>query len=761
MAHLHEEIRTRYLNYAMSVIMSRAIPDVRDGLKPVQRRILYAMYKNLRLTPSARFRKSAAIVGEVMGKYHPHGDSAIYGAMVRMAQDFSLRYPLVDGHGNFGSIDGDNAAAMRYTEAKLLPLAERLLDELGDGTVGYRPNYDGTVEEPDVLPAQIPNLLVNGATGIAVGMATNIPPHNLKECIDACCDLISNPSRKVSTLVKNHIKGPDFPTGGVILESQDEIAESYETGSGTFTIRARWHLEKVSANGKQAIVVTEIPYSTNKDTLVQKIAEHVANNKVPQITDVRDESTDEIRVVMDLKRGSDENAALAYLFKHTPLEDRFHLNMTCLLPSDDLSVPKPDQVDLKTVLQAFLDFRLDVTTKRLQNKLDGLESRIHILEAFEVVFGDIQKVLKIVQKATSKKEARKGVMKGFGFDEEQAEAIISIPLYRLANTEKEGVLNELKAKRGEAERLREVLSDEEARWSLVRTELREIGRAYGDDRRTSVEVEVEDYEYNEEDFIEAEDLYVVVSRDGWVRTQKSYGDLSSLRCRDNDEIGWVLPGNTKDTVLFFTSAAKCYTARIVDLTLTTGYGDPIQSMFSFGDGEKIVNVLTLSDLVVPGSPDPADIEMVSVAKSGLAVRYNLDGFDEPSTVVGRTFQRLEDGDSVVNCCYRQDGDHVVLATHNGRGTTFEATEVKSYKGPGKGVKSINIQDGDLVLAFTLCGDNQSENLYVETNRGAERMVTHQTYKPTKRGNKGYTIIKRGHLIRWKRQPVEINYPGDE
>jgi len=755
MANLHEEIRKRYLNYAMSVIMSRAIPDVRDGLKPVQRRILYAMYNDLKLSPGAKFRKSAAITGRCMGAYHPHGDQAIYAAMVRMAQDFNLRYPLVDGHGNFGSIDGDNAAAQRYTEAKLRPLAERLLDELKDGTVAFRDNYDGTVQEPEVLPAQFPNLLVNGATGIAVGMATNIPPHNLKECIDACCDLISNPSRRVSTLVSNHIKGPDFPTGGIILETEEEITEAYETGSGTFTIRAKWDIETVSANGKKAIVVSEIPYSTNKDTLVQKIAEHVANERVPQITDVRDESTDEIRIVMDVKRGSDENAALAYLFKHTPLEDRFHMNLTCLLPDTELDVPRPDQVDLKTILQAFLDFRFEVTSKRLAHKLATLERRIHILEAFEKVFGDINKVVALVQKAKSKKEAAKAVGKAFKLDAEQADAIISIPLYRLANTEKESILTELSAKRQEAGRLRGVLSDDDSLWELIRSELRAIGRAYGDDRRTKVEVETQEFEYNEEDFIEEEDLYVITTREGWVRTQKSYGDITSLRCKDNDEVRWVLPANTKEVALFFTSNAKCYTIRVADLDKTTGYGEPIQSIFSFDDGETVVNVLTTNALVLP---DPEATQMVSVSTNALAVRFTLDGYLEPSTVVGRTYQRLEKGQEVVNCCRIQEGDFVVLATHHGRGSTFAPSEVSSYKGPGKGVKALQLEKADALLAFTMCGDNQPANLHVETNRGAERMITHQTYKPTARGRKGYAILKRGHLIRWSRQPLEINYP---
>lgn len=755
MANLHEEIQKRYLNYAMSVIMSRAIPDVRDGMKPVQRRILYAMWKDLKLLSSNKYRKNAAIVGTAMSTYHPHGDASIADALVRMGQDFSLRYTLVDGHGNYGSIDGDRAAAMRYIEARLTPLAERLLEELKEDTVNFRPNYDGTTEEPDVLPAQVPALLINGATGIAVGMATNIPPHNLKEVVDAACDLITNPSRKVSTLIKNHVRGPDFPTGGILLEDQEEIIEAYETGKGTFTIRARWEVEKVGRS--EAIVITEIPYAVTKDTLIEKIADHVANDKVPQITDVRDESTDTIRIVLPLKKGASHEVALAYLFKHTDLESRFHMNLTCLVPTEGFDVPVPEQIDLKTALRAFVDFRFEVVTRRLTNKLKGLDARVHILEAFEKVFGSLQKVLELIQASTSKKEARSAVMKALNLDEGQAEAIISIPLYRLANTEKQGILDELESKRQEAERVRGFLNDEDARWEIVRSELREIGRAYGDERRTSVSEEVVDFTYNEEDFIESQDVYLIASRTGWVRTQKSYGDLDSLRCRDNDEIGWVLPADTKDSALFFTTAGKCYTMRVADLPLTTGYGDPIQSIFKWSDGEKLVNVVVLNDEASSDS-DPEEVEMVSVSKSGYAVRFSLDGYEEPSTVVGRTYQRLDDGDQVVNCCQLRGSDYVVLATHHGRGTTFDATEVRVYKGAGKGVTAIKLEDKDGVLAYTLCGDNQENNLHVETNRGSERMLTHQTYKPTARGNKGYHIIKRGHLIRWHQQTIEIRRP---
>ncbi|MFB6280119.1 MAG: DNA gyrase subunit A, partial [Salinibacter sp.] len=374
---LHETARKRYLNYALSVITSRALPDIRDGLKPVQRRILYAMFDSLNLYPDKRHRKSATVVGETMGKYHPHGDKAIYDAMVRMAQSFSLRAPLVDGHGNFGSIDGDNAAAMRYTEAKLRPLAMEMLEGLRDETVDYRDNFDGTLEEPVVLPSRVPTLLVNGASGIAVGMATNIPPHNLGEVVDAALHMIEEPDVDTPTLVREHIQGPDFPTGGRILNTREELAEMYETGSGTIEMRGAYRTK-----GKTRAIIESVPYGVDKSKIVEEIADHIAEENVPQLSNVRDESTDDVRIVLELKRGSDTEAALAYLYKHTKLQKRFHVNLTCLVPTDEEDVKEPRQVDLRSILRHFLDFRLEVVTRRLRNELGELEARIHILEGF-------------------------------------------------------------------------------------------------------------------------------------------------------------------------------------------------------------------------------------------------------------------------------------------------------------------------------------------------------------------------------------------
>lgn len=722
---LHTEIRKRYLNYALSVIRSRALPDARDGLKPVQRRILYAMYHDLKLKHNAKFRKSAAIVGATMGTYHTHGDSALYDSMVRMAQPWALRYPLIDGHGNFGSIDGDNAASARYTEARLLPLAERMMEDLYKDTIEWVPNYDNTTREPSVLPSKFPNLLVNGSTGIAVGMATNIPPHNLGEIVNALVDLIKNRNRTASYIVEKHICGPDFPTGGTLLESQAEIIKAYEKGSGTFTVRSKWHMEGNS------IVITEIPYATNKDALIQKIAEHINGGHIPLVTDLRDESGDDIRVVFDLKRGANPEPVLAYLFKNTGLESKFHMNLTCLMPNGE-----PAQVGLITLLETFLDFRFEVTQKSFQHTLRGIEARLRILSALEKVFNALPQTLEAIQKASSKQGAKDALVALLGLDDDQAESVVSMPLYRLSNTEKEGILSELQAKRLEADGIQAILGDPQKIWEVIRKDLKDLAKT-SDMRRTVIGQEVPEFELNEEDLIEAEDVVTIVTRDGWVRNQKSYSDVASLRCREDDEIGWVLKANTKQCVLFFTSSGRCYTTRINSLPTTTGYGDPIQSMFNFEDGERIVRVLLAEDTTI-----------VSITKLGMATRYETSGLCEPSTVTGRACHRLGDNDHVLYVGVSEG--NVSLATYMGRGITFGIEQIPVVKSVAKGVKAISLNGSDRVLAALVGKDK----MYVETNREVERMITGDTYPSGNRGRKGYDIIKRGTLTKWTQSVVE-------
>src|SRR2546430_3594674 len=483
-APLHEEARRRYLNYALSVITSRALPDVRDGLKPVQRRIIYGMFQDHRLTHEAKYQKCAKVVGTIMGQYRPHGDVAIYDALVRMAQDVSLRYPLVDGHGNFGSLDGDAAAAMRYTECRLAALAAELVQELAKRTIDYRPNYDGTQFEPIVIPARLPQLLMNGTTGIAVGMATNIPPHNLTELCDALIDLSRHKDLEVKDLLK-HIKGPDFPTGGQILNSKSELRQIYETGQGSVRVRGEWRLEEMPRGGRQ-VVVTSIPYTINKSNLVMKFGDLVRERKLTPLVDVRDESTKDVRIVLEIKRDADPELVMAYLYKHTPLQTNFGVNLTCLVPTDNPEIGTPKRLDLKSILRYFLDFRFQVVTRRFEFDLAEVQRRLHILEGFEKVYDALDEMLKIIRKSEGKDDAAQKLTRRFKLSEEQADAILEMKLYRLARLEILVIQKELKEKRAEQRSLKQLLASDRARWAVVREEIAEIQKTYADKRRTKI-----------------------------------------------------------------------------------------------------------------------------------------------------------------------------------------------------------------------------------------------------------------------------------
>lgn len=778
---LHETAQQRYLSYAMSVITSRALPDVRDGLKPVQRRIMYAMFNNLRLTHQAKHRKSAAVVGEVMAKYHPHGDQSIYDAMVRQAQSFSMRYPLVHGQGNFGSLDGDSAAAMRYTEARLTEVAGELLDEIKSQTVPFRPNYDGTIFEPVVLPAQLPNLLINGATGIAVGMATNIPPHNLTEVVDALIALIDKPTLELEDIVGDYIKGPDFPTGGVLLEDFDDVLDTYTNGSGTFTMRSEWKLEDVEGSGAKQIVITSIPYTINKASLVEKIADHVIKGKLPQLVDVRDESTDDIRIVLELKKGADHNVVMAYLFKYSPLQHRFHVNMTCLIPTDNEHICTPSKLDLKQMLQHFLDFRMEVVTKRTEYELAQLEREIHKLEGFEIIFNDLDRALELIRSSNGKADAASKLMGEFDLDEVQTDAILETRLYRLAKLEIEAIREELEVKRGRADKLRALLESDAKLWALIKRELRSIKSAYADMRRTQIDVSVNELEYSEENYIIDEEAIVIVTRGGWFKRQKSYNDIGSIRVRDNDEVRWVMPATTRGTVIFFTTHGSAYTLRVNDVPATSGHGEPVQRHFDFADGEKIVGVLTTHPQVLAryqtdveeaqqtldvgaqqNDDVEVDVQMLTVTELGQSVRLSAEAFFEPSNKKGRAYIRLVGDDTVVNAEPCAGSEIVALATRGGRGMTFMADAVSHYKGVAKGVRAVTLDKGDTVLDFTLVNDEHS-GLEVETNRGSHQVVRASLgrFAPAARGNRGRWVIQRGHLIRSHRPPVEIRFVEEE
>jgi DNA gyrase subunit A len=783
---LAEAARTRYLNYALSVITSRALPDVRDGLKPVQRRILYAMWSDLHLTADSRYVKSAAVVGEVMKTYHPHGDQSIYDALVRMAQPFSVRHTLVEGYGNFGSIDGDPPAAMRYTECRLTPIAAALLSEIREQTVDFRPNYSSTADEPEVVPAQFPNLLVNGASGIAVGMATNIPPHNLKEVCNALVALLDNRDLPLERLLK-HIHGPDFPTGGMILNSPEEIRQIYASGQGTIKLRGAYepHPDRASA-----VLITAIPYGIEKDPLVERIGELIAKGQVPQLTNVKDLSTDDIRIVLELRPGSSPDAALAYLFKNTSLQINYNVNLTCLLPAAGAEVAVPSRLDLKSILQQFLDFRMEVVTRRLRFELTNLLARIHILEGFAIVFKNLDEAIQIIRQSDGKADAAPKLIDRFGLSELQADAVLETKLYKLGKLEIRDILNELKEKRKRAAEIKALLNDEPARWDIVRNELKQIAKTFGEPRRTTIEAPSAPMEFREEDYIVDEDSWVIVTRDGWTKRQKSFTDVASIRVRDNDRVGWIYRARARQTLTFFTDRGIAYTLRVNDLPLTTGHGEPIQKQFAFEDQEHIVGVVCHDPRCLP---DPSkhpqtpprlvqrlfDVEdddatergstesnghsdgngngaapalppppyAIALTAGGKVVRFSLAPLAGVSTRKGRIVARLDPtfkNDLVVGVEATDGSENVCLATRAARVLIFPVTEANIVAGAARGVAAIKLDPKDRVIGFVLA-TKKREGLTVQTNRGATQIVRATKYPVTSRGGRGYAILQRGSL----------------
>ena len=756
---LHEAAQSRYLNYALSVITSRALPDVRDGLKPVQRRILYTMWQQ-NLTADAKHRKCAKVVGDVMGSYHPHGDAALYETLVRMAQPFSLRYPLVDGSGNFGSLDGDSAAAMRYTECRLARISDEMLEEIDQTTVPFRPNYDGTKTEPVVLPARLPNLLVNGATGIAVGMATNVPPHHLGEVCTALIKLLDTPDLSSAQLCR-YVKGPDFPTGGQILNSADELKEIYKTGSGTIRLRATWETGSVSRSGR-TVFVTSIPYATNKSALVERIADVVLSRKLPPLLDVRDVSTDDVRIELELKGDADPKLVMAYLFKNTPLQTNVFVNLTCLIPTENEEVGRPERLDLKAMLWHFLHFRLQVVTNRLEHELEALTKRIHILEGFEKVFDALDEIIRIIRKSEGKADSAEKIMKRFELDAEQTDAILELKLYRLARLEILVIQNELAEKRKRARQIGGLLRDEESRWKLVRDEIEEIQTTYGknDKRRTIIEAD-EEVAFTADDFIVDEDNVVIVSRDGWVKRQKEVRDLSTTRLREGDSVIAVLPGSTRASVAFFSNFGAAYSARIIDVPASTGYGEPVQKLFKLRDGERIIAAFSLDprvagDITTRKEGVAPPVHAIAVTSDGYSLRFSLEGFVEPSTRAGRRYARPSDGVEVVGVAKISGSEIVIAATHDARAILCRADEVNYLSGPGKGVILIKLQSkDDHVLGF-IASTGDRDLMRVETSRGSEQTISTAKYEVTGRGGKGRELLQRGQFTRVL--PTEVENP---
>jgi DNA gyrase subunit A len=765
-AALHEVAQTRYLNYALSVITSRALPDVRDGLKPVQRRILYTMWQQ-GLRADSKHRKCAKVVGDVMGNYHPHGDASIYDALVRMAQPFSLRALMVDGSGNFGSLDGDAAAAMRYTECRLAPLAHELLQEIEQDTVHFRPNYDGTKFEPVVLPAAMPNLLVNGATGIAVGMATNIPPHNPEEVTSAAIrllDALVDGKQLSARELARTIKGPDFPTGGQLVSSSEEIKHVYETGQGGLKLRGTWKLATPTKTGT-IVHITSIPYTVNKADLVERIADVALSRKMPLLVDVKDVSTDEICIELELKKEADPQKVLAYLFKHTPLQINFAVNMTCLVPTENPEVGRPERIDLSQMLWHFLHFRLEVVTRRLTHELKALAKRIHILEGFEKIFDALDQIIKIIRASEGKADAAEKIMAKFKLDEEQTDAILELKLYRLARLEILVIQKELKDKRKRSKEIRGLLDEEESkgRWGIVRQELTELLARFGKDgkRRTQIQEIGEEQEFSAEELIVAEDAYVVVTSDGWIKRQKEIKDVSTTRLREGDAVLACQIGSTRASIVFFSNFGTAYTSRIIDVPATSGYGEPIQKLFKLKDGERIVHALSLDPRVIGDISEREGKRPltygVAATSDGYSLAFGLAPFLEPSTRAGRRFAKPAEGVEVVGVGKASGKEIAICATKQRRALLAPVDEINYLSGPGKGVVLIKLDDDDAVVGFIVAKDKQ-QALLLESSAGGERSVSAAEYKPTGRGGKGHEVMKRGQLVRAIPTPPEAPPP---
>jgi DNA gyrase subunit A len=772
---LESETQRRYLNYAVSVISSRALPDVRDGLKPVQRRILYTMLHELHLVPDGRPAKCARIVGDVTGKFHPHSDDAAYFALVRLAQDFVMRERLVIGQGNFGSYDGDDPAAKRYTEAKLAPLAMPLLAELRQRTVEMRPNYDNTREEPVVLPAQYPNLLVNGASGIAVGMATNIPPHNLGEVIRGCVLLIENPEATTAVLLEK-IKGPDFPLGGKVVTDRSTLRKIYEEGVGTIKVQGEWKVEELG-KGRQQIVITSIPYNTDKHKLEEQIGELIETRKLPQLIGQTNESNkkDGIRVTLELKPGADPNLVMAYLFKHTELQSTLSYNMTCLVPVADGGGPeklRPERLGLKAILQHFLDFRFQTIRRRFEFELDQLRKRIHILEGFRIVFDALDRAIKIIRNSEGKADASVKLIAAFELTEIQAEAILDAQLYKIASMEIQKILDELKEKTAEAKKIEKILASKKELWNIVKNELSDLGERYsrgelvgpehkGSERRQTRIAGGDDApEFDEEAYIVRENTNVVLTRDGWIKRVGRLASVEGTRVREGDEVVAVVPGSTLDHVVFLADDGTAYTMRMNEVPATAGYGEPIMKFFRLADQVKIVGATTTDERFVlvdvpPANGEPAGPYVLAATAFGQVLRVPLAPFRTASNKNGRRYVKLSEGDRVVMASVLSgDEDTMYLGSAEGHVIHFRVSDVNILSGVGKGVMGIKLAKDDVCLGGALMS-GRFDKFVLETSGGKTMEFGRGKYEVTSRGGKGFEAVKRASFKRVVPPPIEL------
>ena len=733
---INEEMKHSYLDYAMSVIVGRALPDVRDGLKPVHRRIIYGMHE-LGMVPEKPHRKSANVVGYVLQKFHPHGDVAVYDALVRLAQNFSCRYPLIDGHGNFGSLDGDAPAAMRYTEARLARIAMTMLTDIDKETVDFIPNYDGTVEEPVVLPARIPNLLINGSSGIAVGMATNIPPHNLGEVIEGVIMLIDHPEATVEDLM-TVIEGPDFPTGGFIM-GHGGIREAYRTGRGSIKMRARTSIEKIGS-GKVAIIVNEIPFMVNKARLVEKVAELVKEKKVDGITDLRDESDRRgLRVVIELRRDVNPQIVLNHLYRHTQLQETFGVNMLALVKG------RPEVLNLRQMLFHYLEHQKEVVTRRTQFNLNKAEDRIHIVEGLRIALDHIDLVIETIRSSRTVEIARRALCEQFELTQKQADAILDMRLQRLTGLEREKLDLEYNELQEKISYLRGILADEEKVLEIIRQELIGVKDRFADSRRT--EIVSEDATLQDEDLIAEEDVLITVSNQGYIkrisldtyRRQKRGGrGIMGMVTRAEDYVRHLFISSTLHYLMFFTSKGKAYRLKVYEVpeAMRQAKGTPLVNLLSLETGERVT-------AIIPVQKFDADSYLFMVTRKGVVKKTRLKMFDT-SRRGGIIAVSLDADDELVDVLLIGDDSEVIIGTRNGLAIRFGGEQVTSHGRTSRGVKGISLDKNDAIAGVDVIR-SQAEVLVVTANGYGKRTPVSR-YRLQKRGGRGVINIKAGPKI---------------
>jgi DNA gyrase subunit A len=730
---IEEEMRKSYLGYAMSVIVGRALPDIRDGLKPVHRRVLYAM-QELGLVWNRPYKKAARVVGEVLGKYHPHGDSPVYEALVRMVQEFSLRYPLVDGQGNFGSIDGDPPAAMRYTEARLAKIAHEMLQDIEKDTVDFVPNFDESLEEPTVLPARVPNLLINGSSGIAVGMATNIPPHNLTEVIDGLVTLVDDPATPVEKLMKV-VKGPDFPTAGYIYGAGG-IREAYTTGRGTLTLRAKAHAEKLRG-GREAIIITELPYQVNKASLIEKISELSRERKIDGISEIRDETNREgIRVVLELGRGEIPQIVLNQLYKHTQMQTSFGIIMLALVDR------RPQVVNLKQMLEAFIKFRREVVTRRTKFDLARAEERAHILAGLRKAVDNLDLVIRIIRQAENAEVARDTLMSRLDLTEIQAKAILDMQLRRLAALERQKIVEEHEQVLKLIEELKGILASEAKLMGLIRAELLEIKEEYGDARRT--EILTETSELTIEDLLADEEMVVTITRSGYIkrthveayRSQRRGGKgVTGMETKEEDVVEAVFVASTHSYLLFFTNLGKVHWLKVHEMPEggRQAKGKAMVNLLSLGEGESVATCVPVRDFASGGF-------VIFATRQGKVKKTELEAYSHPRAG-GIQAIGLEDGDEVIKALRTDGAREVMIATKSGMIIRFGEDEARPMGRGASGVRGIELEEGDAVIAADVV--QEGVLILTVTERGYGKRTPLEEYRLQGRAGKGIIDIKTG------------------